>query len=148
MGRLVNNPPLHAARYRASQAAKKGAGGGAGRDSDWRARNDNLGGWRDCAQALPKCPPTPPIEPWDCDIEEATADKAPASTPTREDDKDEEEESWDTTSDDLSWEHMPTPPTDYSGIPSPEEEEQGLDAAEASLPVSYTHLTLPTTPYV
>ena len=30
---------------------------------------------------------------------------------------------------------MPTPPTNYSCIPSPEEEQQGLDAAEASLPI-------------
>ena len=29
---------------------------------------------------------------------------------------------------------MPTPPTDYSNVPSPEEEEEGLAAAEASLP--------------
>ena len=138
MGRLVNNPPLHAARYRASQAAKKGAGGGAGRDRDWRARNDNLGGWRDSAQALPKCPPTPPIELWDCDIEEAAAAAAatttPTSTPTKEDDDEEDKENWDTAPDELSWEHM-TPPTDNSGIPSPEEEQQGLDAAEASLPI-------------
>ena len=27
-----------------------------------------------------------------------------------------------------------TPPTDYSGIPTPEEEEEGLASAEASLP--------------
>ena len=67
-----------------SPSAQKGVGGGAGRDRDWRARNDNLGGWRDSAQALPKCPPTPPIELWDCDVEEAAAaaTTAPVSTPT------------------------------------------------------------------
>ena len=64
---------------------------------------------------------------------------APASTPIRQEEEDEEEEeeeeeNWDTASDDLSWENMQTPPTDYSGIPSPEEEAEGLAAAEASLP--------------
>ena len=29
---------------------------------------------------------------------------------------------------------MQTPPTDYSGVPTPEEEAEGLAAAEASLP--------------
>ena len=46
----------------------------------------------------------------------------------------EEEENWDATSDELSSENLVTPPTDYSGIPTPEEEEEGLAAAEASLP--------------
>ena len=65
---------------------------------------------------------------------------APANTPDRpdaekrDDEEEEEEENWDTASDDLSWENMATPPTDYSGVPSPEEEEEGLAAAEASLP--------------
>ena len=52
-----------------------------------------------------------------------------------DEEEEEEEENWDTASkDDLSWEHMPTPPTDYSNVPFPEEEEEGLVAAEASLP--------------
>ena len=61
---------------------------------------------------------------------------APASTPERQDDEEEEEEeeNWDTASDDLSWENMQTPPTDYSGVPSREQEAEGLAAAEASLP--------------
>ena len=46
----------------------------------------------------------------------------------------EEEENWDATSDELSSENLVTPPTDYSGIPTPEEEEEGLAATEASLP--------------
>ena len=140
----------HAARYRASQAAKERAGRGAGGHRDWRQRdaNGNLGGWRDSTQALPKRPPTPPVELWDCDIEELEAAKVaksdtpptPASTPTTDAEEEEAgEENWDTASEEeLSWDDLQTetPPTDYSNVPSPEEA------------VSYTHLTLPTTPYV
>ena len=71
-------------------------------------------------EALPKRPSTPPIEKWDCDLEE-----------------EEEEENWDTAPslDELAWENLITPPTpDYSGIPMKEEEEEGLAAAEALLP--------------
>ena len=94
-----------------------------------------MGGWRDSSQALPQRPPTPPVEPWDCDLKEELEATAPTSTPTREEDEGEEEENWDTASDELSWEHMPPPATDYSGVPTPEEEEEGLAAAEASLPI-------------
>ena len=76
---------------------------------------------------LPEHPPIPPIEKWDCDLEEEEAEAAA-------EDQEEEEENWDTASDELSWENLVTPPTDYSGIPTPEEEEEGLAAAEASLP--------------
>ena len=40
----------------------------------------------------------------------------------------------------LSWDDIQTetPPTDYSDVPSPEEEEEGLSAAEASLPTKET----------
>ena len=51
-----------------------------------------------------------------------------------QEEEEEEEENWDTASDELSWENLMTPPTDYSGILIPEEEEEGLAAAEASLP--------------
>ena len=116
MGRSVNNPPPHAACYRASQAAKKGTGGGAGGDRDWRLRNDNLGGWRDGPKTLPQRPPTPPVEPWDCDIEGEIPPTAPTSTPTEED-TEEEEENWDTASEDeLSWDKFATPPTNYSNL--------------------------------
>ena len=83
-----------------------------------------------------------PIEEAQAAALATTADtpaNTPANTPARpeeedEEQEDEEEENWDTASDDLSWENMATPPTDYSGVPSPEEEEEGLAAAEASLP--------------
>ena len=86
-----------------------------------------MGGRGDRPQTLPAHPPTPPIEKWDCDLEEEEAEAAA-------EDQEEEEENWDTASDELSWENLVTPPTDYSGIPTPEEEEEGLAAAEASLP--------------
>ena len=36
--------------------------------------------------------------------------------------------------DELSWDKLATPPTNYSNVLSPEAEEEGLPAAEASLP--------------
>ena len=80
----------------------------------------------DHPQVLPERPPTPAIEKLDCDIEEEGAKAAAAATAQEEE---EEEENWDTTLDELSWENLVTPPTDYSGIPTPEEEEEGLAAA-------------------
>ena len=108
-----------------------------------------MGGWRDSSKALPQRPPTPPVEPWDCEIEEIEATKAksgtppaPTSTPTTEAEEEEEgAENWDTASEEeLSWDHIQTetPPTDYSNDLSPEEEEEGLAAVEASLPTKET----------
>ena len=95
-----------------------------------------MGGRGDSPKALPQRPLTPPIEKWDCEFkeEEAAAAAAKASQEDSEQTQEEEEENWDTAFDDLSWENMQTPPTDYSNVPSLEEEEEGLAAAEASLP--------------
>ena len=57
-----------------------------------------MGGWRDSTQTLAKRPPTPPVEPWDCDIQEETH---------TEEDAEEEEENWD-TEDELSWDNLAT----------------------------------------
>ena len=84
----------------------------------------------DRPQKLQEHPPTPAIEKWDCDIEEEEPKAAAAAT----DQEEKEEENWDTASDELFWENLVTPPTDYSGIPTPEEEEEGLASAEVSLP--------------
>ena len=89
-----------------------------------------MGEWGDRPQTLPERPPTPAIEKWDCDIEEEEAKAAAAATNQEE----EQEENWGIASDELSWENLVTPPTDYSGIPTPEEEEEGLASAKASLP--------------
>ena len=109
-----------------------------------------MGRWRNSTQALAQRPPTPPVELWDCEIEEIEAAKAksgtppaPTSTPTTEAEEEEEEEAenWDTASEEeLSWDHIgtETPPTDYSNELSPEEEEEGLAAGEASLPTKET----------
>ena len=123
MGWAINNPPPHAARYRAAQAAKARTRGGAGGDCDWRARDDNMGRRGDASKAIPQHPPTPPIEKWDCNIEEeeAAVAAAAANATDEEDDggeEEEEEENRDTASNDLSWENMQTPPTDYSQRPN------------------------------
>ena len=58
----------------------------------------------------------------------------PTSTPTTDI---EEEENWESASEEeLSWDNIvtETPPTDYSNIPTPEEEEEALANTEASLP--------------
>ena len=68
----------------------------------------------DRPQALPERSPIPAIEKWDCDIEEEEADAAAVAA----DQEEEEEENWDTASDELSWENLVTPPTDYTGIPT------------------------------
>ena len=72
-------------------------------------------------QTLPQRPPTPAVEKWECDIEEEEAAAAAAATT---DEEEEEEENWDTASNELSWEKLKKPPTDYSGIPTPEEEKK------------------------
>ena len=93
-----------------------------------------MGEQGDGPQTLPKRPPTPAIEKWDYDIEEEEAAAAAAAAATDQEEEEDEEENWDTASDKLSWEYLVTSPTDYSGIPTPKEEEEGLAAAEASLP--------------
>ena len=57
-----------------------------------------MGGWRDAPKALPQRPPTPPVEKWDCEIEEEEA--AAAAAAAKESSKQEEEENWDTASED------------------------------------------------
>ena len=113
-----------------------------------------MGRRRDPTKTLAQLPPTPPVELWDCEIEEIEAAKAkaknstppaPTSTPTEKEQEAEEEEdepeNWDTASEEeLSWDNIETetPPTDYSNELSPEEEEEGLAATEASLPTRET----------
>ena len=63
MGHAIQDPPPHAARYRAAKAAKTGLRGGAGRDRNWRVQSsDRVGGRGNCLQILPKRPPTPLTE--------------------------------------------------------------------------------------
>ena len=92
----IHNPPQHAARYRAAQAAKERTRGGGGGDPDWRTRDDNMGGWRDSIKALSQHPPTPPVEPWDCNIEEEQAAAVAAGTSTTTGEDEEEEENCET----------------------------------------------------
>ena len=106
-----------------------------------------MGRRRDGTQALAQRPPTPPVEDWDYEIEERereeakkaaeTAPPTPPSTPPT-DSEAEEEENWESASEEeLSWDNIETetPPTDYSNVPSPEEEQEALAATEASLPL-------------
>ena len=109
-----------------------------------------MGGWRNGTQTLAQRPPTPPVEDWDYEIEEREREEAkkaaettPPTTPTptstpHTDSEAEEEENWESASEEeLSWDNITTetPPTDYSNVPSPEEEEEALAATEASLPI-------------
>ena len=92
LGWALNNPPPHAARYRASQAAKARIRGGAGGNRNWRSRDDNMGGRGDGPKALPQRPFTPPMEMWDCEIEEEEAAAAAAKANEEDGEQTQEEE--------------------------------------------------------